>query len=116
MGGAQKGNVMGRELYVGHMSYETTEEDMRRLFSVAGTVTSVHVITDPQTGKSKGCGYVRMATADEVKEAIDSLDGALLDGRIIAVSEARPQKERVRPSGARKRKADAAGHAGRGRK
>lgn len=116
MGGAQKGNVMGRELYVGHMSYETTEEDLRRLFSVAGTVTSVHVITDPQTGKSKGCGYVRMASADEGKEAIDSLDGALLDGRIIAVSEARPQKEKVPPSGGRKRKAGAAGHAGRERK
>ena len=83
---------MAKELYIGHMSYEATEEDLRRLFAVAGSVTSVHIITDPQSGKSKGCGYVRMATDAEVKEAIESLDGALLIDRVITVSEARPQK------------------------
>ncbi len=95
---------MGRELYVGHISYEATEADLRRIFAVAGTVSSVHIITDPATGKSKGCAYVRMATAEEAKEAIDCLDGALLGGREISVSEARPQKKRVQPSGGLKTK------------
>lgn len=94
---------MGRELYVGHMSYEATEEDLKRLFAVAGTVVSVHLITDPQTGKSKGCGYVKMANADEAKEAIVTLDGALLRDRIIAVSEAKPQKQKPQPAGGRNR-------------
>ncbi len=88
---------MGRELYVGHISYEATEEDLRRTFAVAGTVTSVHIITDPVTGKSKGCAYVRMASAEEAKEAIDCLDGALLGEMVVSVSEARPQKKQVRP-------------------
>ncbi len=95
---------MGRELYVGHISYETTEEDLRRTFAVAGAVTSVHIITDPVTGKSKGCAYVRMATAEEAREAIDCLDGALLGDFVVTVSEARPQKKQERPPGGPKGK------------
>jgi RNA recognition motif-containing protein len=93
---------MGRELYVGHIPYEATEEELRRTFSVAGAVTSVHIITDPATGKSKGCAYVRMATAEEAREAIDCLDGALLGDLVVSVSEARPQKKH--PSGGLKGK------------
>ncbi len=89
---------MAKELYVGNLSYETTEEDLRRFFSVAGVVTSVHIITDPVTGKSKGCAYVRMSTVEETKEAIASLDEALMGERIISVSEARPKKERAVPA------------------
>ena len=81
-----------RELYVGSLPYETGEDDLRRLFSVAGTVQSVHLITDPVSGKSKGCGYVKMSTLDEAREAINCLDGAMVDNRIISVSEAREQK------------------------
>ena len=84
--------IKRRELYIGSLPYETTEDDLRRLFSVAGTVQAVHIITDQVTGKSKGCGYVKMTTIAEAIEAINCLDGALLDGRIIAVSEAREQK------------------------
>lgn len=93
---------MAKELYIGHMPYQATEEDLRRLFAVAGTVTSVHIIMDPESGQSKGCGYVRMATDAEAKEAIETLDGALLIDRVITVSEARPQKPRDnRPGGNR---------------
>ena len=93
---------MGKELYIGHMSYQATEEDLLKLFSVVGTVTSVHIITDPESGKSKGCGYVRMATEAEMKDAVETLDGALLIDRVITVSEARPQKPKEdNPSGAR---------------
>ena len=83
---------MRRDLYVGSLPFETTEEDLRRIFSVAGDVQSVHIITDRDSGKSKGCGYVKMATESEAKEAINSLDGATIEHRIIAVSEAREQK------------------------
>ena len=83
---------MSRELYVGSLPFETTEDDLRRIFAVAGTVQSVHIITDRDSGKSKGCGYVKMTTESEAKEAIDCLDGALIEGRKIAVSEAREQK------------------------
>jgi RNA recognition motif-containing protein len=83
---------MRRELYVGSLPFETTEDDLRRLFSVAGTVQSVHLITDRDSGKSKGCGYVKMTTEEEAKEAINSLDGARIEGRLITVSEARELK------------------------
>ena len=83
---------MNRELYVGSLPFETTEEDLLRLFSVSGTVQSVHIITDKISGKSKGCGYVKMTTVDEARDAINSLDGALVDNRKITVAEAREQK------------------------
>lgn len=89
---------MAKELYVGHLPYETTPDDLRRLFSVAGTVTSVHIITDPVTGKSKGCGYVRMAGEEQLKEAIDCLDGALVENMTITVSIANPPKQ-TKPTG-----------------
>lgn len=89
---------MAKELYVGHLPYEATQDDLRRLFSVAGTVTSVHIITDPATGKSKGCGYVRMASEEELQEAIECLDGALMENRVITVSIANPQKQAPKPA------------------
>lgn len=107
---------MARELYVGHISFEATEEDIRKLFSVAGRVTSVHLITDPRSGEFKGCGYVRMASAEEAKEAIVTLDGALLGNRVITVSEARPQKPKGRPSGGGKRPPGKESRPGKGRK
>jgi RNA recognition motif-containing protein len=83
---------MAKELYVGHLSEETTEEDLRRLFSVMGTVTSVHLIIDPETREFKRCGYVRMAADVDLKEVVETLDGAFLVDRVITVSIARPQK------------------------
>jgi RNA recognition motif-containing protein len=83
---------MNRELYVGSLPFETTEEDLFRLFSVSGTVQSVHIITDKISGKSKGCGYVKMTSIAEARDAINSLDGALVENRKITVAEAREQK------------------------
>lgn len=83
---------MNRELYVGSLPFETTEEDLVRLFSVSGTVQSVHIITDKISGKSKGCGYVKMKSVAEARDAINSLDGALVQNRKITVAEAREQK------------------------
>ena len=83
---------MGKELYVGGISYQATAQDVEKLFSVSGRVTSIHLITDPKTGQFKGCGYVRMSTEAEAKDAIASLDGALLLDRTLTVSRANPQK------------------------
>ena len=94
---------MSKELYVGSLSYETTEYDLEKLFSVSGRVTSVHLIVDLTTGEFKGCGYVRMSTEAEAKDAIDSLDGAMLIDRKITVSLARAQKMKPQGGGVRGR-------------
>lgn len=91
----------GKELYVGSLSYDVTEYELHKLFAVAGTVTSMHLITDPETGQFKGCGYVRMSTEAEAKDAIDSLDGAWLLDRHITVSYANPQKMKAGGGGAK---------------
>lgn len=83
---------MKKELYVGSISSKATEEDIRKLFSVAGTVTSIHLIRDPRTKEFKGCGYVRMATNEQTLDAIETLDGALLIDKVLTVSMARPQQ------------------------
>ncbi len=84
---------MSKELYVGNLPFEATEADVSNLFAVAGRVTSIHLITDQKTGLSKGCGYVRMSTEKEAREAVSLLDEAYLINRQITVSIARPQKQ-----------------------
>lgn len=95
---------MRNELYLGSISLKATEEDIRTLFSLVGTVTSIHLIKDPQSGKFMECGYVKMASAKEAKEAIETLNGALLINRVLTVSEARQQPDqKKRPfAGSRK--------------
>jgi len=87
---------MVKDLYVGNISFNATEEDVLKLFSVAGRVKSIHMITDRKTGQFKGCAYVKMADVD-AKKVIATLDGALLIDRVISVSEARPQKPKGAP-------------------
>ncbi|MBL0224865.1 MAG: RNA-binding protein [Geobacteraceae bacterium] len=82
---------MGVEIYVGHISGTVTEDEVRKLFSVAGTVSSVHLVSDPGTGAYRGCGYVRMSTEDEAEEAISLLNGALLGDSQIVVKGAPPK-------------------------
>lgn len=83
---------MTKELYVGHLSDSTTEEDIRNLFEVMGEVTSIHLIVDKETREFKRCGYVRMASGVDLNEVAETLDGAFLIDRVITVSIARPQK------------------------
>lgn len=111
---SQKENCMSKELYVGNLPYETNEEELKRLFTVAGTVTSVHIITDPETGASKGCAYVRMATAEEAAEAVESLNDALVGARMMTVSIARPQKQQQKRPGGYKGKSRPGGRTGKG--
>ncbi len=96
---------MGIEVYVGHISADTTEDEIRKLFSVAGTVTSVHLVKDAGTGKYRGCGYVRMSTEEEARESIDLLNGALLGNGQIAVKNAPPKQMQSTGKGAVKFKA-----------
>ena len=93
---------MAKEIYVGHISENATEEDVWKLFSVMGTVTSVHLIIDPETGEFKRCGYVRMLSGVDLNEVVETLDGAYLIDREIVVSIARPQKPGMSKSGGNK--------------
>jgi len=85
---------MEKKLYVGSLSYETTEDSLRDLFSQAGTVDSVAIIIDKISGRSKGFGFVEMSSTEEAKKAIETLNGKELDGRNIIVDEAKPMKKR----------------------
>lgn len=82
-----------KKLFVGGLSYDTTDESLGELFSQAGTVESAAVIRDRMSGRSKGFGFVEMATEEEAEKAISTLSGQSLDGREISVNIARPKVE-----------------------
>ena len=83
---------MSMKLYVGNLSHEMTEEQLNTLFSEAGHVTSAKIITDRQTGHPRGFGFVEMETKMDGQKAISMLNGRNVDGRPLAVNEARPQQ------------------------
>ncbi|MBW4055949.1 MAG: RNA-binding protein [Proteobacteria bacterium] len=85
---------MAKELYVGHISEQATEEDLRKLFEIMGVVTSVHLIVDEVSGEFKRCGYVRMLSEVNLNEVVETLDGTYLVDRCIVVSIAKAQKDR----------------------
>ena len=85
---------MATKLFVGGLSWDTKEDSLRNFFAQAGNVVSATVITDKFSGRSKGFGFVEMATEAESQEAIKKLNGQSLDGRNITVNEARPQAPR----------------------
>jgi RNA recognition motif-containing protein len=86
------------KLYVGNLSYATTEDDIRQLFGAYGSPDSVSVISDRDTGRSKGFGFVEFSKDEEARAAMAALNGREIDGRPLTVSEARPRTE---PSGNR---------------
>jgi RNA recognition motif-containing protein len=85
---------MGTRLYVGNLSFSSTVDTLREAFARIGEVTDVHVVTDRATGQSRGFGFVTMGTAAEAQKAIQTMNGANLDGRALRVNEAeeRPQR------------------------
>ena len=85
---------MGKKLYVGNLSYETSQADLEQLFGAHGTVESAQVITDRDTGRSKGFVFVEMASDDETSSAISALDGQDCGGRALKVNEAKPRESR----------------------
>lgn len=85
---------MAKKLYVGNLSYDTTEDALHAAFAEVGEVASVTIITDRMSGRSKGFGFVEMTTDEAASEAIGRLNGHMLDGREIKVAEARPPRPR----------------------
>lgn len=85
---------MSMKLYVGNLAFQTTDEDLMELFSQAGTVESAQVVTDRDTGRSRGFGFVEMASKAEGDAAIAQLNGVEINGRSLTVNEARPRENR----------------------
>ncbi len=85
---------MTTKLYVGNLSFKTTSDDLRDHFSQAGTVESASVIEDRETGRSRGFGFVEMATAEDAQAAIEQFNGKDLNGRNLTVNEAKPKTDR----------------------
>jgi RNA recognition motif-containing protein len=85
---------MGKKLYVGNLAYSVNEDSLKQLFGKCGSVESARVITDRDSGRSKGFAFVEMSTDDEAANAIRDLGGQDLEGRQINVSEAKPQEPR----------------------
>lgn len=86
-------------LFVGNLPYQTIEQDIQDLFSQAGSVTSVNLMFDKFTGKSRGFAFVELATAEEANKAVEMFNGKDLQGRALTVNIARPREERPRASG-----------------
>lgn len=84
---------MGKKLFVGNLAFSATEESINNLFQRHGTVDSCRLITDRDTGRSKGFAFVEMSTNDEAADAISGLDGQDFDGRALKVNEARPKPD-----------------------
>lgn len=85
---------MGKKLYCGNLSFNVSSSDLEQLFSPYGTVESAQVITDRETGRSKGFGFVEMASDAEAQAAIDGLNSHEHEGRTLTVNEARPREDR----------------------
>lgn len=98
---AQRSVVVGKKLYVGNLSYQTSSSDLETLFAPFGTVASAQVIEDRESGRSKGFGFVEMGTDQEAQAAIQGLNGKDRDGRPLTVNEAKPREERGGGGGGR---------------
>jgi len=95
---------MAKKLYVGGLSYNTTEDTLKDAFSAAGTVESATIIIDRMTNRSKGFGFVEMSSDEEAQKAVEMLNGKDIDGRNVTVNEARPMEPRApRQGGSRNR-------------
>ena len=85
---------MGKKLYVGNLSYGTSDSDLQTLFGSHGTVQSAQVIMDRETGRSKGFGFVEMESGEQAQAAIKAMNGQDINGRPLTVNEARPREDR----------------------
>ena len=92
---------MGKKLYVGNLTFNTTDSDLLKLFEPFGTVQSAQVIMDRDTGRSKGFGFVEMGSDQEAQAAIAAMSGKEVDGRQLTVNEAKPREDRGGGGGGR---------------
>ena len=101
-------------VYVGNLAYTTSSDDLRETFSAFGEVTSANVISDRDSGRSKGFGFVEMSDDSSAREAIEKLNGTEMDGRTVTVNEARPREDRPRGGGGGGRGGGGGGYGGGG--
>jgi cold-inducible RNA-binding protein len=85
---------MNTKLFVGNLSFNTTENDLQDAFAAHGVVTEANLMTDRTTGRPRGFAFVTMGSPEQAQKAIDAMNGATLDGRNLTVNEARPKEER----------------------
>jgi len=93
---------MSNKLFVGNLSFNTTENDLQDAFAAHGTVTETNLMMDRMSGRPRGFGFVTMSTPEEAQKAIEALNGAELDGRALTVNIARPREERPGGGGGRR--------------
>lgn len=105
---------MGKKLYVGNLPYGVSDSDLQKVFEAHGRVESAQVITDRDTGRSKGFGFVEMGTDQEAQAAIQALNGQDFNGRALTVNEARPREERGGGGGGGGRSGGGGGYGGGG--
>ena len=101
---------MSNKLYVGNLSFNTTENDLQEAFAAHGNVVEAKLMTDRDTGRGRGFGFVTMSTAEEAQSAIAALNGASIDGRFLTVNVAKPREERAGGGGGRRREFSGAGN------
>ena len=106
---------MSTKLFVGNLSFNTTENDLQDAFAAHGTVVEANLLMDRVTGKPRGFGFITMSTPEEAQKAIDALNGAELDGRALTVNIARPREERPGGGGGGRRESGGGRGGGRSR-
>ncbi|HEX3856788.1 MAG TPA: RNA-binding protein [Verrucomicrobiae bacterium] len=106
---------MSNKLFVGNLSFNTTENDLQDAFAAHGTVTETNLMMDRMSGRPRGFGFITMSTAEEAQKAIAALNGAQLDGRALTVNVAKPREERA-PGGGGGRREYGGGGGGGGRR
>jgi cold-inducible RNA-binding protein len=105
---------MNTKLFVGNLSFNTTENDLQDAFAAHGVVTEANLMTDRSTGRPRGFAFVTMGSPEEAQKAIEAMNGATLDGRNLTVNQARPKEERA--GGGFRGGRDRGAHAGYGRR
>jgi RNA recognition motif-containing protein len=106
---------MSNKLFVGNLSFNTTENDLQDAFAAFGTVTEANLMMDRATGRARGFGFVTMSTAEEAQKAIEGLNGKSIDGRALTVNIAKPREERSGGGGGGGRRPYGGGGGGRNR-
>jgi uncharacterized membrane protein YgcG len=99
--GTKVKNIMSMKLYVGNLSFETNNQDLLELFAQSGSVQSANIVEDRETGRSRGFGFVEMASKEEGEAAIEALNGQEVNGRALKVNEAKPREDRGGGGGGR---------------
>jgi RNA recognition motif-containing protein len=105
---------MSSKLFVGNLSFNTTENDLSAAFAAFGTVTETNLMMDRETGRPRGFGFITMSSDEEAQKAIEGLNGKDMDGRALTVNVAKPREERA-PGGGGGRREHGGGGGGRGR-